>query len=212
MRKNILFFFFLFCIALQGHAQEFRLGVIGGVTFNDPSHCNYKTGFRAGVKGELEFNSTGDGWYADMGVLLTSLGVNMQPSFNQDNSYQTAEYIPHYLSIPLHMGYKWSVGKQMKLFAHAGPYFNIGLFGSIDQQIVKASGESKPVSVNYDNTNVFNAPWARRFNWGAGVSAGVEINRHFQVSVGYDWSFNSFASTVSDLKHRTLHFSCAHIF
>ena len=73
---------------------------------------------------------------------------------------------PYYLDIPIHFGYRHSITRKVSVFAEAGPYFSIGLFGKhkIEQISATADGGSDPNIVKEDYTeNVFGSNGLKRF-------------------------------------------------
>ena len=78
------------------------------------------------------------------------------------------------------MGYKYAVNDKFAIFGNFGPYIGIGLFGK-----AKASGEL--MEGEDTSVNVFGDDAMKRFDFGLGLKAGVELNQKYQLSIGYDW-------------------------
>lgn len=64
---------------------------------------------------------------------------NSSPNYSS-NSKST----PYYLNIPVHIGYKFSAGRNVSLFVNAGPYISIGLFGKATETIFPDEEQSQP--------------------------------------------------------------------
>lgn len=111
------------------------------------------------------------GLYMDMEALLSLKGAKL------DAGGLEAKLKPYYLEIPVHLGYKYEANEDFSVFGNAGPYMAIGLFGKMDGEVASvASG-----SVNIFGDDVF-----KRFDFGLGLKAGIEIKKTVQVVLGYD--------------------------
>ena len=91
----------------------------------------------------------------DFGLMLSSHGWK-SPGYYYDGNYNPSagekpdkpssgytsdnKCTPYYLNIPIHIGYKFPVGRNVSLFINAGPYFNIGLFGKAKETITPDKG------------------------------------------------------------------------
>lgn len=172
--KKILVLFALLAVTLTGvQAQSnLRWGVTGGLNVShfSPDGFENKAGFHLGAKAELGFPDALDGLYMDFGLAhLEGLKV--------DGDEGEVKFTPYYLEIPVHVGYKFPVSSKCTLFANAGPYLSIGMFG-------KSKVEVKDET---EKTDFFGNDGADRFDFGLGLKAGVELNQKYQISLGYDW-------------------------
>lgn len=177
--KKVFFLFLLSAFFVEMSAQETRLGITAGVNISSPSELNSKAGFHAGVKAEHAF---ADRLYASLGLLLTSKGWKTATYYDiaEQRTFQS-EATPYYLEMPVHVGYKVAVGRGVKVFADAGPYLGLGLFGSFKQVSTMNAVTTEVVC-----DNLFKEKKQKRFDWGLGLNAGVELAGRYQVSVGYD--------------------------
>ena len=127
----------------------------------------------------------------------------------QQRSMASFKINPYYLEIPVHIGYKYAVNDNFSLFANAGPYIAIGLFGkakiTADGSLV--DGGSK-VS---ESENVFGDDGFKRFDLGLGLKAGIEISKKYQFSIGYDFGFIE-AEELMGCKNRNLMISLGLMF
>ena len=160
------------------NAQEsLKWGITAGLNSSNFSVSGFdsRIGFHAGVKAEMGLPQLADGIYLDMGALLSLKGakVDLGPA-------GSVKYNPFYLEIPIHMGYKYAVNDKFAIFGNFGPYIGIGLFGK-----AKASGEL--MEGEDTSVNVFGDDAMKRFDFGLGLKAGVELNQKYQLSIGYDW-------------------------
>ena len=126
MKKKILFTLVmtvsLLCVGVQ--AQEFRYGLSGGYNYNSTKESISRSGFHAGLKGEYAFREAAKGLYADMGLMISSYGWKSVPYYVMNERTYEYESTPYYLHLPIHLGYKLKVGRNVSLFLDAGPYFN----------------------------------------------------------------------------------------
>lgn len=222
MNKKILLTLVFASVFCAGKAQDFRVGVTGGYNLSAPSAYDSQSGFHVGVKGELGFPQAVKGLYADFGLLFASHGwktpgyyysgsraVETTPGTSSSGYTSSWECTPYYLSIPVHVGYKFAVGRNVCLFVNAGPYFNIGLFGKAKETITPDNGKA----TTYTRAdNVFSDKMQERFDWGLGFRAGVEIVRHIQLGIGYDWGMKNINKNGVDCRNRTFVASCAYMF
>lgn len=223
MKKILLTLLFILPFYMAAKAQDFRVGVTGGYNLSSPSAYQSQSGFHAGVKGEFGLPQVAKGLYMDFGLMLSSHGGKSRYYYNgiytssdgekpdKPTSGFTAEYkcTPYYLNIPVHIGYKFSVGRNVSLFVNAGPYFNIGLFGKAKETITPDKGTA---TTKETAGNVFSDKMLNRFDWGLGFRAGTEIARHVQLSIGYDWGMKNVNKVGVDNKNRTFVASCAYMF
>lgn len=222
MNKKILLTLVFASVFCAGKAQDFRVGVTGGYNLSVPSAYDAKSDFHVGLKGELGLPQAAKGLYVDFGLLLSSQGWKT-PSYYYSSTRSTEttpgtpssgytsdwKCTPYYLSIPVHVGYKFAVGRNICLFVNAGPYFNIGLFGKAKETITPDNGKA----TTYTRAdNVFSDKMQERFDWGLGFRAGVEIVRHIQLGIGYDWGMKNINKNGVDCKNRTFVVSCAYMF
>lgn len=219
--KKILFtslLFLSFCMVAK--AQDFRVGATAGYNLSSPSGYNAQSGFHAGLKGELGLPQVTKGLYLDFGLMLSSYGWKSSSYYysgynisrldeTTNNNTFDYKFSPYYLNIPVHIGYKFSVGRNVSLFVNAGPYFNIGLFGKSTMTVTDGKGTSTTKNAS---DNLFGDKVLDRFDWGLGFRAGAEIARHVQLSVGYDWGMKNVNKTGTDCKNRTFTASFAYLF
>ena len=211
MKKKILFTLVmtvsLLCVGVQ--AQEFRYGLSGGYNYNSTKESISSSGFHAGLKGEYAFREAAKGLYADMGLMISSYGWKSVPYYVMNERTYEYESTPYYLHLPIHLGYKLKVGRNVSLFLDAGPYFNVGLFGQM-KQIASLPGEPDIVTVS--SHNMFKEGVMPSFDWGVGFRAGVEIARHVQIAIGYDWGMTKTYQHNPDTKFRTFVASLTYYF
>lgn len=214
----------LTAFAITASAQQLKTGVTAGMNVNSPSgmdNLSSHIGFDIGVKAELGLPSVANGLYVDLGVMLSLKGVKSEdkyydypaPRLDLGDNSSTGEkykysYNTYYLNIPLHVGYKFSVSDNISMFAAAGPYVGIGLFGKLN-----ATGCMSGTKTTLSD-NVYSDKLAGRFDWGLGCRIGVEFAEHYQLYVGYDHGFKNLNTDKNRMnrKNRTFNVSVAYMF
>lgn len=183
MKKFFSIFTFAILAVATSSAQSIRYGItgamnvssyaveIGGISYNPES----RLGFNAGFRMELDAPFIYQGFYFDMEALLSSRGATIE-SIDEEN-YVSNTLRPYYLEIPIHIGYRYDVGKNLGVFASFGPYFGVGLFGT--NKLLYGTQSSKP--------DTFGSNGVKRCDFGLGLRGGVELFGHYRLFMGYDW-------------------------
>ena len=195
-------------MVLPSMAQEFRVGATAGVNVNSPSGDDTGLiGFNVGVKGELGLLQASEGWFMDFSALLSSHGWKSVAYYDKATATSLQwKATPYYLSIPVHVGYKFRCSDKLKLFVSAGPYAGIGLFGK-ETLTSTLAGKSTTSTVS---NNIFADNVHERFDWGLGCRLGAELYGHWQLSVGYDWGMKD--TNKKNMRYRTLSISSVYVF
>lgn len=111
-------------VSAQSIQGELVLGL--NIADVDASGASSRVGFNAGVRGTYAFQSQRKGVYANGAMLLSLKGMKVEKyTFN-----------PFYLEIPVHIGYKYPITRSVAIFGEFGPYFGIGLFGTVEGEDV----------------------------------------------------------------------------
>lgn len=175
------------------------------MNLNSITNNENKIGYNVGVKGEFFFKED-KGLYLDMGIMVTNKNWETPYYYNiEDNSASRWNANPHYLNIPIHIGYMMPLSKKVSVFVNAGPYLGIGLFGKYNM----TTGNTNTTVAN----NIFN-DYLKRFDYGIGGKIGIEYAKHIQLSVGYDWGLKNLKTNMypMDYKNRSFEISCTYIF
>lgn len=206
--KKLIVMALLGAMILPSMAQEFRVGATAGVNINSPSGDDTGLiGFNVGVKGELGLPQASEGWFMDFSALLSSHGWKSVAYYDKATATSLQwKAIPYYLSIPVHVGYKFRCSDKLKLFVSAGPYAGIGLFGK-ETLTSTLAGKSTTSTVS---NNIFADNVHERFDWGLGCRLGAELYGHWQLSVGYDWGMKDI--NKKNMRYRTLSISSVYVF
>ena len=190
-------------------AQEVKLGVFTGMNISSPSELDSKLGFNIGAKGELQFQNN---MYLELGLSLSSKGWKSKGYYDATTQEtKTWKGTPYYLEIPLHLGYKVSVGENIKFLGSVGPYVGLGVFGKSTYRVESKNKVMKTTT----SDNLFKDKLQERFDWGVGVNLGVEIHNHYQLSLGYNLGLKNIYKKEKgqgDSKNRVLNVSFAYLF
>lgn len=206
--KKLIVMALLGAMVLPSMAQEFRVGATAGVNVNSPSGDDTGLiGFNVGIKGELGLPQASEGWFMDFSALLSSHGWKSVAYYDKATATSLQwKATPYYLSIPVHVGYKFRCSDKLKLFVSAGPYAGIGLFGK-ETLTSTLAGKSTTSTVS---NNIFADNVHERFDWGLGCRLGAELYGHWQLSVGYDWGMKD--TNKKNMRYRTLSISSVYVF
>ena len=205
MKKILLVLVTLFCVSVK--AQEVKLGVFAGMNLSSPSELNSKLGFNVGVKGEVQFKNN---MYLELGLSLTSKGWESKGYYDaMTQETRTWKATPYYLEMPVHLGYKASVGENIKLFGSVGPYVGVGILG---KSTYYADSKANGMKVTTSD-NLFKDKLQERLDWGVGARLGAEFYNHYQVSLGYNLGLKKiFKQDRADSKNRIFNVSFAYLF
>ena len=219
MKKFLpLLSFALLCSAAVS-AQELRYGITGALNFSyyDFSteglslDTNSRLGFKAGFRMEMDAPFIYDGFYFDAEALLSSKGAKYDTTIDGQSISYTAR--PYYLEIPIHLGYRYMFGNsKWGVLASFGPYFGVGLFGT-DKLNIPANAEFLGVADVDKSPNSFSSNTLKRFDFGVGARAGVQMFDHYRIYVGYDWGLINIAKdSQSKIHNRNFYVSAAYMF
>ena len=95
--------------------------------------------------------------------------------------FPKTHYTTHYIELPIHYGYAWSIDSDWTFLAETGPYFAFGL-----------GGTSRPDNESiFESHSFFNHYNASHFDFGWGLQASVLFDQQWQFHIGYDWGFKN---------------------
>lgn len=149
------------------NAQDLQFEGVVGLNSASMGEFDSKVGLHLGLRAETALPSLGEGVYGNAGALLSFKGTE---SFGKT-------YAANYLEIPVHIGYKHAVNEKFSIYGEAGPYLAFGLSGKSDLDITSA------LKVNTFGDEGLKL---KRFDIGIGFRAGIESQKKYTLSVGYD--------------------------
>lgn len=126
------------------------------------------------------------------------------------------------LELPIHVGYKLKLHNVVSVFGSAGGYLGYGIGGKYrgtitnitseevgipDYDELQPSGPHITVGTRIGSEKIYEDE--KRFDWGLGLKAGVELFDRLQISASYDWGMNKLYSDTSEGNNRNFMVSCA---
>lgn len=166
------------------------LAVIPGFSQNLAGKCEFdfglnsssmtwtgsKLGFHAGVRATKNLDSQiGPGFYANAGLFFSLKGGKADLGELAQSTIEA-----YYLEVPVHIGYKYTVNEDIKLFAEVGPYLDLGLFGNQSSKTIADWEGTK-----YDKETRPTFDTLRRYDFGLGFRVGAEYKKYV-IAIGYD--------------------------
>ena len=179
-------------------------------TTNNSKYAN--NGFY--LEGAYSYALTND-FSLSAGLRFSSLGRTDNGNYDLGSLHlgdATAKTKEMYLSIPVTANYAYTINKDVRVFAFAGPSFAIGLSSKTD---VTASvlGQSSTTNVdNYGKDDEGNCNY-NRTNLYLGAGLGVDLMNMVRVSLGYDLGLlNRSAADNTTLKQNQFRIGVAYLF
>ena len=164
-----------------GYGQTFRYG---DNSVTSPYHV-----IRTGVN--VEFPIT-RGFGVETGLKYSyAFGNREQIYAHSDTAF--FKYAGHFLDVPVRLTYTLPIFWGMKLFAYAGPNFNIGIAHTEDVDFTPTVLDPVPSNpLNYPVTGTYNSydNDLRRLNIQLGAGGGLQW-KDYRVKSGYEWGLNN---------------------
>ena len=104
----------------------------------------------------------------------------------------TVKTIPHYMEIPIRVGFRYNFSKEVGVYGELGPYFAVGVGGK-HKLHVDADGSFWDEIEETDTWKVFKKSDIayrenfQRWDAGFGFRVGAEYNQHYNLILGCDW-------------------------
>lgn len=156
---------------------------------------NPKAGFNLGIRGEYMLPEC-YGIFINGSLEYSMKGARDHVSDVLGVTGATAIARPMYLSLPVHVGYRYNLPHMVGVYADFGPYF---AFGTNGKYLLKYDDYSEDVTKNFfrDSNNGFLE--AQRFDFGLGFRVGAEYADHYNFILGMDWGITDMLT--QDQKH-----------
>lgn len=187
-----------------------RYGIEAGVngfnanTLNLSDHRG-RLGAELGGKVEIFRSSRPSHSYMSAGIKLLLLRSKELFGGTQD---MEGNFIPYrnkedayYLHIPIHGGYKWKLWNTGSLFVEAGPYMAIGLGGhskTAHATFIYDDAGEEVIDVVPATTKDKTFDDRRRFEMGIGAKLGMEVFRHWQAGISYEYALTKMRKHGND--------------
>lgn len=158
----------------SGFTNEAQVGM--SISSFRGEFCDPKVGMTFGWKGEYMLPGA-MGTFVNFGLDMTQKGANdvvrLLNPMNKINAF--------YLSLPIHVGYRYNILEDLGVFADFGPFFSAG-FASNKGWFGKHTED------------------ARRFDIGLGFRVGTEYNNHLSLTFGFDWGMADYYKPKNDTR------------
>ncbi len=166
-------------LSAQNHTRE---GIVG-LNVSNCGNFDSKTGFHVGARVAYDLPNAADGVYANAALLFTLKGFKIDWGIISDKTNA------FFAEIPVHIGYKHYVNYDFAVFGEVGPYVGLGLFGKSKSDSSYYEEDDDYYDVEIEETSNKTFDLLKRFDLGAGLRVGIELNNKYSVSLGYDWGF-----------------------
>lgn len=209
MRHSLLSLIALCCLS-TANAQTFRFGptIAGNLNLSDDMKA--KVGFAVGAKAEMNLNGQGNSWFVDASVLFNNRNMKSELYYNNDTKDRLYwKYSTYSLLIPINVGYKFHISRNLNLLAAVGPYFDFGLTGTDKAFAAYGTGRTVETKVS---SNVYNDDLFNRVSVGVDAKVGVEIAKHYQVNLSYNRGFTNMLKGGADKKDQNISIGFAYMF
>ncbi len=207
MKKHILCLVALLCTlnasALDYEPQEglswqaeFGLSAsnLRGALCNGSQACDLhmKAGLDAGVRLEYMLPEC-RGTFVNVGLLWQQKGATHREASAEEATSGRHVVNAHYLTIPVHAGFRFGINDLWSVSGELGPYFAMGIVGR-NRYTSNSESSLAEQTLNYsyrtfkkvDNT-LTNAGGLQRFDAGLGFRVGTEYAEHYSLNLGMDW-------------------------
>lgn len=202
--KKLILAALITLISFVANAQKFQGGVEVGWNLSHPFHSDgVSHGFKIGVFGQYNFTMK---WFVDAALRLSykpwrKIDSMQEGDISDDMSYWKNSYYgnPYVLELPVHAGFQFGLSRDLKMNVALGPCFGIGLFGKMHEKDLEVDDLNQRFEYKYSYNLYGDDMYSiKRFEIGADIRLGLEIKKHYLVSVGYllQLNINSSASPV----------------
>ncbi len=177
-------------VASLANAQTYRLelGYNNPVRLGPTSSSTYFNGIKLGGTAEFDLKNNLSLLTGALYNIVYADKLQGYPN-SQTVTYQT---FGHFLDIPLRVTYTYPITKNLKVFAFAGPNFNIGLFQNMKITSTQTYSENDPLYIKPGSFNRYSGTdyQLNRLNLQIGVGGGVQWKK-YQLKGGYDFGINN---------------------
>lgn len=176
----------------------FSFMMLGGMTvsnfrMNDvvTNGMDPKVGFDLGVRAEYMLPQCG-GVFINGGLEYKMKGARERiPAAIDDMTGLDATWIarPMYLTLPIHVGFRYDILDDFGVYADFGPYFAVGTNGKTRMKFDDFS--SDVVHRFFRNDSDPNFYEVQRWDFGLGFRLGTEYARHYNFQLACDWGITN---------------------
>lgn len=146
---------------------------------------NPKAGLNLGIRAEYMLPAV-RGLFVNAGLEYGMKGGRSRiygPFEDMGGVYGTYIARPCYLSIPIHVGYRYDIDERVGIYADFGPYFAVGTNGNFRTKYDDYSEDyTESIFAKEDGVRYY-----KRFDCGIGLRFGAEYAQHYNFILGLDW-------------------------
>ena len=190
-RVLLLIASFIMCAFAVNADPEWGLTAGLNVSTWNGSDCDARAGFNIGVKMEDEVSAP---FFIEAGALLSNKGCKWTASYN--NFSRDYNYSLWYLHVPVNFGYKFDLNENLQIAPKIGIYAGIGLWGD-DDNSDDPFYDYDDKDIKYNNLSLCEYSNFNHFDFGFGLGANFYIQKHFEISTGYEFGM---VDTWDDIK------------
>lgn len=206
-KTTFIAFFLLLGITANAQESAARFGVKAGLNYSGytSSGPGHKVGLNIGVTLDFRVSSS---WYILTGLdyLVKGGKGSYMGDYDEIPGKITNSETPTYLQLPLHVGYKLPVSREIDVMFHGGFYLAYGIGGKVHTEFESSEGNiSKEHKMDYFGVGV------GKGDYGIGLGANVEF-RKFVASLGYDMGLRKPAKMYGDGKITNAYFTIGYKF
>lgn len=206
--KKLVLLSIVLCVVTGINAQ-IRFGVKAGANYSNLytsgssqglNNDQYKGRFSYHFGGVMEY-SLSDMFAIQPELMYMNQGANMKNnnSFGMKDGHVTLNS----LQLPVNLKASFNTGGKAKLFVYAGPYVGYNIYGKVKGKIDGATTDQELYSKGSK---------MRRWDYGVGVGAGVEVNK-FTIGIGNQFGLQDISgSETGKMKAGNLTVSVGYFF
>lgn len=152
----------------------YKLGVMAGVNFPTFSGSEYSftIGTQGGIDLMVDASEIIDDTYFRGQLKYSMKGATLEGVFDE-------YFTTHYIEIPIHYGYSYSLDSDWSILADTGPYLAVGLAGTHRIQDTSISD------------TFFHHYHASRIDYGWGFQLGLLFDQQFLLNLSCDFGFKN---------------------
>lgn len=176
----------------EDNGLSFQL--VGGMTVTNLrthdipwGNLNPKAGFTVGLRGEYLLPEC-YGVFVGAGVDYVMKGARDRvETLIGDIAGVGTDFVARsmYVSVPVHVGYRYDLLDALGLYADFGPYFSVGTNGRTRLQYDDYSGDHTQPFFNKEKSDIFYD--IQRWDFGLGFRLGAEYAKHYNFVFACDW-------------------------
>lgn len=182
MKKIIFVALVALGFAFTANAQKIGYGVqlggnLSGIS-EDPETADLSTKLGFQVGGFVDYSLT-KALFLKANVLFITKGASYEETTMGAKVSLTMN--PMYIQVPIVIGYGYNISNNFKIYANVGPYIAFGIGGKTTTEI---SGTG--TSLDGETSEDFFTDDVSKFDFGARLGLGVELNKKFIIGFDYD--------------------------